>query len=293
MCGPASYVRERLAAYREAGVTVFNVEPARPAGASHRSPAEVAAVTAPDDGSVQVLEAGTGLTELVMNRPERFNALQVGLVSDLHQAFAAVAADRSCRVVVLRGAGRGISAPTSACTATAPGGRDGSGSPQTGWPRRNTSPPWSQPCGTCRSRSSPPSGRGRRGRAGARPRQRRPAGGQTARFNAAFVKVGLSGCDIGVSWLLPRISAPPGRSSSCSPGGSSPRPKPGNRAGQRRDRAGSAAPQYARRRRADRRQQPVRGADDQAGHVGVTRDPQPGGGPRTGEPDPGHRGPDR
>ncbi len=30
VCGPASYVRERLAAYREAGVTVFNVEPAGP-----------------------------------------------------------------------------------------------------------------------------------------------------------------------------------------------------------------------------------------------------------------------
>ena len=30
MCGPASYVRERLAAYREAGVTVLNVEPAGP-----------------------------------------------------------------------------------------------------------------------------------------------------------------------------------------------------------------------------------------------------------------------
>lgn len=30
MCGPASYVRERLAAHREAGVTVFNVEPAGP-----------------------------------------------------------------------------------------------------------------------------------------------------------------------------------------------------------------------------------------------------------------------
>jgi enoyl-CoA hydratase len=26
-----------------------------------------------------------------------------------------------------------------------------------------------------------------------------------ARFNAAFVRVGLSGCDIGVSWLLPRL----------------------------------------------------------------------------------------
>jgi F420-dependent oxidoreductase-like protein len=30
VCGAASYVRERLAAYREAGVTVFNVEPAGP-----------------------------------------------------------------------------------------------------------------------------------------------------------------------------------------------------------------------------------------------------------------------
>jgi hypothetical protein len=30
LCGPASYVRERLAAYREAGVTVLNVDPAGP-----------------------------------------------------------------------------------------------------------------------------------------------------------------------------------------------------------------------------------------------------------------------
>jgi hypothetical protein len=30
VCGPVSYVRERLAAYREAGVTVLNVEPAGP-----------------------------------------------------------------------------------------------------------------------------------------------------------------------------------------------------------------------------------------------------------------------
>ncbi len=27
----------------------------------------------------------------------------------------------------------------------------------------------------------------------------------SARFNVAFVRVGLSGCDIGVSWLLPRL----------------------------------------------------------------------------------------
>jgi enoyl-CoA hydratase len=28
---------------------------------------------------------------------------------------------------------------------------------------------------------------------------------ESARFNVAFVKVGLSGCDIGVSWMLPRL----------------------------------------------------------------------------------------
>src|SRR5690606_22081811 len=27
----------------------------------------------------------------------------------------------------------------------------------------------------------------------------------SARFNVAFVRIGLSGCDIGVSWMLPRL----------------------------------------------------------------------------------------
>jgi enoyl-CoA hydratase len=30
----------------------------------------------------------------------------------------------------------------------------------------------------------------------------------TARFNAAFVRLGISGCDVGVSYLLPRIVGP-------------------------------------------------------------------------------------
>jgi enoyl-CoA hydratase len=28
---------------------------------------------------------------------------------------------------------------------------------------------------------------------------------ESARFNVAFVRIGLSGCDVGVSWLLPRL----------------------------------------------------------------------------------------
>ena len=87
------------------------------------------------------LDAAPGVTELVMNRPERFNALQSGLVSDLHRAFAAVAAERSCRVVVLRGEGRHFCAGADlaghgqARAGTAPAAR------RTGWRRRNTSLP--------------------------------------------------------------------------------------------------------------------------------------------------------
>ena len=87
-------------------------------------------MTASGDGCVRVLEGGPGITELVMNRPERFNALQSRLVSDLHRAFAAVAADRSCRVVILSGAGQHFCAGAElAGHGQAPGG-DGSGSPQ-------------------------------------------------------------------------------------------------------------------------------------------------------------------
>jgi enoyl-CoA hydratase len=163
-------------------------------------------MTDPGPGSVQVLEAGTGIIELVMNRPERFNALQAGLVSDLHQAFAAVAADRSCRVVVLRGAGRHFCAGADlAGHGPAPGG-DGSGSPQD-W--MATQEHIASLVTTMRRLPQPI----------VVAVQGAAAGGglalalasdvrlcdQTARFNAAFVRVGLSGCDVGVSWLLPRI----------------------------------------------------------------------------------------
>mgnify|MGYP003345885158 CR=1 FL=1 len=30
-------------------------------------------------------------------------------------------------------------------------------------------------------------------------------GAESSRFNVAFIKIGLSGCDIGVSWMLPRL----------------------------------------------------------------------------------------
>src|SRR5436305_3482226 len=51
-----------------------------------------------------------GVCRVTMNRPDKLNAMTVELVEGLHDALHAIAADRTCRVVVLTGAGRGFCA---------------------------------------------------------------------------------------------------------------------------------------------------------------------------------------
>lgn len=51
-------------------------------------------------------EPGVGLVTL--NRPERLNAVNPGMVEDFDALFAALAADETIRVVILTGAGRGF-----------------------------------------------------------------------------------------------------------------------------------------------------------------------------------------
>src|ERR1700687_4596562 len=51
-----------------------------------------------------------GVVQLTLDRPERLNAMNFELISDLHAALDQIAADRTCRVVVLTGAGRGFCA---------------------------------------------------------------------------------------------------------------------------------------------------------------------------------------
>jgi len=47
-----------------------------------------------------------GVARIVLNRPERLNAIDFGLVGELHDALDAVALDDACKVVVLTGRGR-------------------------------------------------------------------------------------------------------------------------------------------------------------------------------------------
>jgi isohexenylglutaconyl-CoA hydratase len=51
------------------------------------------------------LERDGAVTRLVLNRPERRNALTHAMMLELEDAFTQVREDRSCRVLILRGAG--------------------------------------------------------------------------------------------------------------------------------------------------------------------------------------------
>lgn len=63
--------------------------------------ADYANITLTRDGPV---------TRVVLNRPERRNALTQPMMLELEEAFSSVAADATCRVLVLRGAGGHFSA---------------------------------------------------------------------------------------------------------------------------------------------------------------------------------------
>ncbi len=60
--------------------------------------------------SVILQRVGAGVAVIRLNRPQRLNALSFGCVADLHDALDEVAADDSLKVVVLTGAGRGFCA---------------------------------------------------------------------------------------------------------------------------------------------------------------------------------------
>ena len=156
--------------------------------------------------TVQVDRPAEGITLLTLSRPQRLNAMNAELIGDLFHALDAVADDRTCRVVVLTGAGRGFCAGLDlAGYGTAPGAA-GLEPPEATFaiqthiasivPRLRA---LHQP--VIAAVNGPASGGGL---ALALASDIRIASA-SARFNVAFVRLGISGCDIGVSWLLPRL----------------------------------------------------------------------------------------
>ena len=156
--------------------------------------------------NVEISQPADGVTQLTLNRPEKLNALTYDLVQELHAALDAIDRDHGCRVVILTGAGRGFCAGLDLNGFGTVPGTEELGRPQQGLavqqyiatlvPRlRDTRQPVIAAVnGACAGG----------GFAIALASDIRICS-QSARFGTAFVRLGLSGCDIGVSWLLPRL----------------------------------------------------------------------------------------
>ena len=151
-------------------------------------------------------EVRPGITLLTLNRPERLNAMNHDLVEDIHVALDEVDADRACRVVVITGAGRGFCAGLDLKGAGRAPGADGLGRPQAGFTSQQHIASLIPHLRCLRQPviaavNGPAAGGGLALALGSDIR----IAAASARFNVAFVRIGLSGCDIGVSWMLPRL----------------------------------------------------------------------------------------
>ncbi|MBC7102881.1 MAG: enoyl-CoA hydratase/isomerase family protein [Parvibaculum sp.] len=143
---------------------------------------------------------------VTMNRPDALNAMNPELVDELQDYFGKLYTDHSVRVVVLKGAGRAFCAGLDLKDRSNRDDSGASGSPQAGLvSQRRISEI------VMRMRRCPqpiislvhgPACGG--GFALALASDIRLAGA-SARMNAAFIRIGLSACDIGVSYFLPRL----------------------------------------------------------------------------------------
>ena len=152
--------------------------------------------------AVLEIEEQDGVAWLTLNRPERLNALDDELMTVLREYFQQLSAQSSARVVVLRGAGRAFCA-----------GLDLKARGKT--PNRSVEAVLHsqknvrdimlamrrcpQPIVSIVQGSA--SGGGFALALASDIRLATP----DARFNAAFIRIGLSACDVGVSYFLPRM----------------------------------------------------------------------------------------
>lgn len=141
---------------------------------------------------------------LTLNRPERLNAINATMVRELWSYFDALRTDYTCRVVAMRGAGKGFCAGLdltwfNEAGASMPGGATDEGpGPSLGEV-------------VLKMRSCPQAivalihgaacGGGFNFALAADIR----IAARSAKMNVAFIKLGLSGCELGTSYFLPRM----------------------------------------------------------------------------------------
>ena len=144
---------------------------------------------------------------VTLNRPDALNTLNEKLVGELLDYFGNLYFERKTRIVVLRGAGRGFCAGLDI--------KESSGRFDEGRPRRTPAQGL-----LSQRRISEIVMRMRKCQQAIISLVHGPAcgggfamalasdiriAGESARMNAAFIRIGLSACDIGVSYFLPRL----------------------------------------------------------------------------------------
>lgn len=156
--------------------------------------------------SVVVSYPRPGVRELALTRPDRLNAMTVEMVQELHDALTEAERDARCRVVVLTGTGRGFCAGLDLNGYGELPDSDGAGQVH-------------RALGTQRHIASLMQQIRRMPQPVIAKVNGAAAGGglalvcaadlriaaSSAQFAVSFIRVGYSGCDVGVSWLLPRL----------------------------------------------------------------------------------------
>jgi enoyl-CoA hydratase/carnithine racemase len=155
---------------------------------------------------VLVDQPAEGVTRLTLNRPDRLNALTRELVDEMHAALDAVDADHACRVVVLTGAGRGFCAGLDLDGFGTMPGTEELGAPQRGMAVQQHIAEVVHHLRAIRQPviaaiNGPAAGGGLAWACACEVRYC----ADSAKFGTAFIRLGLSGCDMGISWILPRL----------------------------------------------------------------------------------------
>ena len=146
------------------------------------------------------------IRQLTLNRPEQLNTMNAELCEELHVALRAIAAERDCRAVILTGGGRGFCAGVDLHGYGAAPGNDGSDEPRD---RLANQQHMSRailalralPQPVIAAVNGPAAGFGLALALGSDIRY----AASEAIFRAAFINIGVSNCDMAVSWLLPRL----------------------------------------------------------------------------------------
>ena len=138
-------------------------------------------------------EVEPGIVIVRMNRPDRLNAMSMELIGELHETFARLESDRSVRAIILTGAGRGFCAglDLKAAGHGAPGTEGMGPIPRTFATQEHIA--------SLNERVH---------------RLRKPVialacdirfAAPEATFGAVFITLGVSACDMGTSYFLPRL----------------------------------------------------------------------------------------